>query len=493
MKKTHRRAAAVPCVLGSLIAMLCVVASAEAQSPRTVRPFAVTFDGSVGEWPTDVVATADEDYLYVRFSTLRGAVSSLQSGNHVTSIWLDVDGDGATGYNRLYPDVVRGLGFELEIQFSPMAMGKDRPDSGTAVYLLASDGEYTRMGHAAIGVAALPTHASDKFEVRIARYGEGLEGLPLDGLRTSGIVRGVFVAMDNSGAFLGWSDPFAVRAPTARQSPPQAPGTVAPKPRGGIRVLSYNVFDTAPTSNPDPFARIIRAVDPDVVLLQEWHDGDAQEIEAWFTQHVPSPKVWFVIRGEGRGVAIASRLPIRPIEPMTIVGQSGNVRSLSAVVRHGTTDVGVTSVHLKCCGSLDTTEDAQRIEEAGLINAVLESAYAARPPAVRLIAGDFNLVGSTKPLEVLAHGLDRDGSSLSAATPLSLGKPAALTWRNPRSSFSPSRLDYVLFSDSSAVVTQAFILDTGLLSDESLRALGLMRDDATASDHLPVVVDVRAR
>jgi hypothetical protein len=40
---------------------------------------------------------------------------------------------------------------------------------------------------------------------------------------------------------------------------------------------------------------------------------------------------------------------------------------------------------------------------------------------------------------------------------------------------------------------QAFALDTARLTDEALAKSGLERDDTDASDHLPIVMDLRAR
>lgn len=479
-------------VLGMFLALVATSQTALAQGGRSARPQPIVFDGSVAEWPTDVVASADQDYLYIRF-TFPGERRSLQSGEYTTSVWLDLDTNPETGLRGVSPVEARRFGFDLEIQFSPRNSQQPGPDRGTVAYVLASDGSFRKIGHAALGVAALPTHASEHFEIRLPRYLPEVAGLPLEGLRTTGTTSGMVVEMDNTGRLLRSAEPFSVNMPPARGAPPTFAATIPPKSRSGVRVLSYNVRRTAPVSNPEPFARILRAVDPDVVLLQEWDEGNASDLEAWFSQHVAGSSPWFALRGAGQGVAIVSRLPLRPLEPLELTGTAGTVRALSGVVRQGTTDYAVTTVHLKCCGSIGTPEDQRRIEEAGLINAVLAAAYAARPPAVRVIGGDFNLVGSLEPMTVLRHALDRDGSDLSPTVPLSLGSPAALTWRNASSQFSPSRLDYFLFSDSSAMVSQAFIVDTSILSDESLAAAGLKRDDASGSDHLPIVIDIRAK
>ena len=64
------------------------------------------------------------------------------------------------------------------------------------------------------------------------------------------------------------------------------------------------------------------------------------------------------------------------------------------------------------------------------------------------------------------------------------------TWRDARSSFSPGKLDYIVYSDSVLELRNAFSLETTLLSTEDLKRYGLRpMDTLDASDHLPVVAD----
>ena len=139
---------------------------------------------------------------------------------------------------------------------------------------------------------------------------------------------------------------------------------------------------------------------------------------------------------------------------------------------------------------MDSPEDRQRAEEARQINAALASA---NPSGLRVVGGDMNLVGTRPPLDLLRAGLDTDGTDLAVAEPLVLGDRVMFTWRNHDTHFTPGRLDYVVFSDAGAHLANAFVLDTARLSDSALAAAGLERTDATGSDHLPVVVDLRPR
>jgi len=72
-----------------------------------------------------------------------------------------------------------------------------------------------------------------------------------------------------------------------------------------------------------------------------------------------------------------------------------------------------------------------------------------------------------------------------------LGDRAAYTWIQPWSRFSPGRLDWLLYDGSQATAARAFALDVPRLDDAARTAAGLERDDGAASDHLPLVLDLR--
>src|SRR5207248_2624641 len=112
----------------------------------------------------------------------------------------------------------------------------------------------------------------------------------------------------------------------------------------------------------------------------------------------------------------------------------------------------------------DSGEDLTRMAEARAINASFMSAGGAMDHgAMRILAGDLNLVGSRPPLDLLRQGLDVDGSDLTVARPMVLGDTTLLTWRDPPTGYAPGRLDYVTYSKSNAQVLNAFVLDTSRL------------------------------
>ena len=91
---------------------------------------------------------------------------------------------------------------------------------------------------------------------------------------------------------------------------------------------------------------------------------------------------------------------------------------------------------------------------------------------------------------------DWDGTSNTA---LSLYHNATgsdtYTWRNDGSSFAPSRLDYITYTDSVLNATHSFILNTTTMTAGDLTATGLQLLDScydnigSEFDHLPLVAD----
>ena len=104
---------------------------------------------------------------------------------------------------------------------------------------------------------------------------------------------------------------------------------------------------------------------------------------------------------------------------------------------------------------------------------------------------DINLIESRDPLDLMAVKLDADDTDLTPAQAPTLGASAFYTWCWQASPFVPGRLDWNLYSDSTLKVVNAFVMDTTRLSNHSLAAYELEREDSRASDHLPLVVDVR--
>ena len=68
------------------------------------------------------------------------------------------------------------------------------------------------------------------------------------------------------------------------------------------------------------------------------------------------------------------------------------------------------------------------------------------------------------------------------------------TWSDTTSSFTPGRLDWMVFSKDVIAVHRGYVLDTSDLDSNALKANGLLSEDtAELSDHLPLVADIRIK
>ena len=266
------------------------------------------------------------------------------------------------------------------------------------------------------------------------------------------------------------------------------------RPAKAVRVVSWNVLRGSPMKSPGPFSRVLRALQPDVVLVQEWDDVDGGVLVEWFEENIGPRPPWHAVTGP-HGVAVVSRLPLAALDlgdlvlPHGAPGGGEPVQFAAAVVATRLGDVLVASAHLTCCGSAGDERDRRRVAEVS----VVRHALLGLPVEQRrflAVGGDINLVGSRIPLDRLDDNLDADGTDLTPAPTRVLGDRAFYTWTDADSEFSPGRLDWLLYSDATLRGANSFAVDPARLSDRSLERAGLQPPDSRASDHLPIVVDL---
>jgi len=488
-----------PLLAASLSAALVVSCTKDgpAVTPNAVQgEFNATLDGDTREWPTDAAVAADRHFAYFRF-TVQGEQFTLQAAPEELVLMLDVDAQTATGRtSELEP--LNTMGIDLQVRFSPRTSAGA---AGTGVELGTIDayGNTERLPALAADFMFSPTYASSWYEARLSRTPSATGLLPTQGLLSDGSMQGLWAIMDADGTVSGYSDPFVIRLPTAAPGPKMFTADLPIKPDDALRVMSFNIHNSGPMNNPKTFERLFEAVSADIILLQEWETGDAAAVEAWFTALVASDSGWSVVKApgdksNGGAVAVVSKYPAVPVLERLRSGPNGTtgkpVRFAAARIETPIGPVFAASTHLKCCGTKDSREDVQRMDEARAIAQAMKGACATSADAIRIVGGDINLVGSRPPLDLLRAGWDGDGSDLAIADPLVLGDRSMYTWADDNSPFTPGRLDYVAYGDSNARVAHAFVLDTRRLSDESLARLGLDRADSACSDHRPVVVDL---
>ncbi|MAY75658.1 MAG: hypothetical protein CMJ31_13265 [Phycisphaerae bacterium] len=481
MKTLGRGFAALALAVGSGLAIgpASGLASAQNASPTIV------IDGDVSEWPQGVYAVATDRHVAIRFQL--EAPVSLGAAPMSVKVVADLDGDNGTGMDHL------GMGADVEITFSdPSSRGRWGPE--TVIEFLTADGRREKISGRELGLVFAPTHASDWFEMRFERK-PAVFGSAKD------VESPVFKYRVIAGGRQP-RDPAVglISLPMSARPKPFSPAdaTIPPKPDGALRVLSWNVLWTAPQESPEPFARVLRALRPDIVLFQEWDRDDISDtsVSAWLNEHASEQGVWNAETNGAWGVAVATPHTITHRGPSDVLADGTRwdypIRVASAAIDTPVGSFVVGSVHTKCCGSLGTDEDHRRAVEAEAINDTLQALAAQAGTDRVILAGDFNLVGASSVLPVATAALDTDGSCLTpaAATVLGDGGATYTYVGRPDRGDVPSRLDYINYPDATMDVANAFVLRIDTLSDASLAASGLTLEDAWASDHLPVVVDL---
>ena len=299
-----------------------------------------------------------------------------------------------------------------------------------------------------------------------------------------------------------------------------------------VRVMSWNVGENSilPPNGVrhESFVRIIRAIDPDVIGLQEvMRPGLVAELTQLMNKYVPleDGKSWQVHTVADN--ALLSRYPMRQQSgelavpyPIPALGlEDFHFGYASALVdlpeKFGGADLYVIAMHNKSGGDIEHVQLRQMQSDSivrwmrNLRDSDQADAISDNTPIV--ILGDMNVVpsASLQPFETLLSGdiadeetfgpdlrMDWDGTDMADARPSHNAKERNYyTWRNDDEPFAPSALDRIIYTDSVLSVRQRFVLNTMTMSAEELADLGLQESDvlydgnASYYDHLPLVTD----
>ncbi len=436
-----------------------------------------------------------EEHLFFQLA-LNSSVN-LQEKNSLT-LYLDTDNDPTTG------EQVLGLGAELSWTFGER--------SGT----LIRNGTAQEVAHADIGLTTLPTVRADTFEVALDRSVTP-GGTPIfsgDSLR---------IALSTDGDRLPDADGGLGYVLTETNKAPETPSIEEPS-ESAVRLLSYNSvndFDRGVSaifmSDRQPsFRRIMGAVGPDVIAFQEIYEQTAAETEEVAEREFGLSAEWEWAK-QGEDLVLGSRYPI--LDTHTIPGYESNRSGaflLDAEAALGSRLV-VVNMHPPCCNygpeDGEPSRNAQRQQVVDGVVAFLRDLKGGEGPfdvptnTPIVVMGDMNFVGDAQQPQALRTGQivntdrfgppaapDWDGSPLLDTKPRQVASPMHTTWIATESSFPPGRLDYAFVTDSVLEVTHEFVLYTPALPPDVRTSQGLRANDTkTASDHLPVVIDVALR
>jgi endonuclease/exonuclease/phosphatase family metal-dependent hydrolase len=477
----------------ALALLVVAIPTAAQEVPVAVDGLFEDWDGIDASWEDPSGDGSGIDFGSVRVRSDRervtllfdvGSEMNLQGGNSITLI---VDGDSNASTGR----AVEGTGAELVWTF-----GGRKGEVWT-------DGQATGVEQADIGLWQAPTVSSSQFEISFLRRTKtGVDIAP--GPSVS------FVLMDKGGE--GGDrlpDEGMVTVEFSDQPPPpQHAVSLERLHPDHIRVVTWNVLFDGLFKRPAPFVRVLRALDPDVICFQEIWAHTARQAADYVALAIPGVEWHGMNTHEGH---VVSRYPL--LEAAAI-DASGNYWALVDLPDDTfEVDLSVICAHPPCCD-----KEVERQEELDGIAAWTRDTMTQGDSPIRggapatfnlrkgtpiVITGDMNLVGGASQVQTLLSGRiadegrfgtsfapDWDGTPLADAWPRTAGGVTVATWRDERSSFSPGKLDYVIYSDSVLRMERAFILATEELAPEVLARYGLRLDDTlVASDHLPVVAD----
>lgn len=280
------------------------------------------------------------------------------------------------------------------------------------------------------------------------------------------------------------------------------------KPRGAVRVMTWNIgansiFPEAPgaaterVGRPAQFRRVIRALQPDVLCLQEVSRG-ARESAALLDGLLP------LADGGGwqshgvLGTVIVSRFALRQADQEIVtdgVRRRGHAIALVDLPSGFPGDLYVLCAHLESGAGADRVRLRERQARAmarHIQGARAGSGAAALPPQTAyVVLGDLNVIDEPAPyVDVLRR------IGLTDVLPRQNGVgPEFYTWRNDTEPYPPNALDRILFGGSTVEVANAFVLNTTTMSGDALRQSGMTLVDVLRfadrgiHDHLPVVAD----
>ena len=255
------------------------------------------------------------------------------------------------------------------------------------------------------------------------------------------------------------------------------------EPKGEFRVVSWNVQFGNMLEDKERSARILKALKPDVLLLQELDGDDTPALLSQFLSETLG-KTWNVAATPVHGTKQHHRLRSAIATPneTEFVVDMGTLKAMYGVVTIKKKPIHCFSLHLRCCGGPTGEAEEQRQKEATAIRTIIDTFHAPRC----IIAGDWNLVGTATPLEIVQEG------KLAIVDAYQPDGKLNATWSDATSSFTPGRLDWMLYSPSAFSVVNSYVLDTADLGSETLIANDLLPEDtAELSDHLPLVADFK--
>ncbi len=429
----------------------------------------------------NIKITYDNEFLFIYFNFYDGEFL-LQKWNDI-HLLIDMDNDSTTGHP------IYGIGAELDWAFG------DR----SGVYYIMLD--MIAIDQQNLTLRMAPTITADEFEICISRSSYIVT---MDNTQTleqgqvilaAGSANSDKLPSEYGGVF------FAIGTDTIA---PAVPISFNKGEDTDLRLVSHNVWNSSITdpANENYFKRIYQALNPDIVALQEIY-SNSNQLQSLFNDWFPDEQ-WY-LSNQFRDNIIVSKYPIIAQDVVTM-----SERTMVALL-NTTADLGtnllIFNSHLACCEN-DESRQNDVDEFVSVWRGWRENndgpfTLAANTPFVHV--GDFNLVGDRQQLTTLTTGdildedqfgsdfaLDWDGTAITDLFSRHSHKRMGYTWRSDNSSYSPGKLDYILYTDSILDTANHFVLHTLTMDSTALAEYGLdALDSYHSSDHAPRVLDFR--
>ena len=437
-------------------------------------------DGADADF-ADIKITYDNDFLFIYFNVHDGEYL-MQDWNEF-HLYIDADNDTTTGY------FINGIGAELDWLFG---------DRSGSYYIM--DG-IIDIYQNDLTLRMAPTITNHEFEICISRNSNVLT---MDG--TQVLVEGKVILTDtgqnadqipdeNGGISFSIGEDYIV---------PPTPITFDKRDETDIRLVTHNVWSSSLLDSyyQEYFQRIYQALDPDIVALQEMYENTNQ-LHSLFNDWFPDEQ-WYV-SSQFRDNIIISKYPVLEEDYFT-----SSERTMVALLNTDDelgSDLIIFNSHLACC---DNDESRQYDADEFVSNwrdwrENDNGPFTLTEGTPFVYVGDFNLVGYRQQLTTFTEGdiedentfgddynLDWDNTSIADLFSRHSHIRMGYTWRRDNSSFSPGKLDYVLYTDSVLDTSKHFVFNTLTMDSASLAEYGLeAMDSYNSSDHSPRVLDIK--
>ena len=437
-------------------------------------------DGADADF-ADIKITYDNDFLFIYFNVHDGEYL-MQDWNEF-HLYIDADNDTTTGY------YINGIGAELDWLFG---------DRSGSYYIM--DG-IIDIYQNDLTLRMAPTITNHEFEICISRNSNVLT---MDG--TQVLVEGKVILTDtgqnadqipdeNGGISFSIGEDYIV---------PPTPITFDKRDETDIRLVTHNVWSSSLLDSyyQEYFQRIYQALDPDIVALQEMYENTNQ-LHSLFNDWFPDEQ-WYV-SSQFRDNIIISKYPVLEEDYFT-----SSERTMVALLNTDDelgSDLIIFNSHLACC---DNDESRQYDADEFVSNwrdwrENDNGPFTLTEGTPFVYVGDFNLVGYRQQLTTFTEGdiedentfgddynLDWDNTSIADLFSRHSHIRMGYTWRRDNSSFSPGKLDYVLYTDSVLDTSKHFVFNTLTMDSASLAEYGLeAMDSYNSSDHSPRVLDIK--